>query len=370
MIDVADYSDRMHARLIALSAALAMTAMAATPSAQAPALREPQGGARKIGDLLDTLDKVRGFHETAISPDGRFVAWVEDVSAADGTTAIYLRRIGAPVNETRAILASNDGRGHKDDGLAWSPDGQTLAFFSDAGPTAGQQQIYVINVNDNQPAFRVTSVKGQLAQPKWSPDSKQLAVLFVAGSTQSTGALVAYKPDAGVVGGVVEEQRIAIVEQRAVARGQPGEHVRLRLRLVARRQGVRRRSGRGIRHQQLLDRAALRGPGRQRQDDVDLEAAAADRRAALVARREVDRGDSRDHERRRPDRRRHLRRPRGRRRGEERHAEPRRIRARARLAAGRPHPVSGVRGRQVGARHRRPHPAARAPPSGRRRSRW
>jgi len=73
-----------------------MTAMAATPSAQAPALREPQGGARKIGDLLDTLDKVRGFHETAISPDGRFVAWVEDVSAADGTTAIYLRRIGAP----------------------------------------------------------------------------------------------------------------------------------------------------------------------------------------------------------------------------------------------------------------------------------
>jgi dipeptidyl aminopeptidase/acylaminoacyl peptidase len=203
----------MHARLIALSAALAMTAMAATPSAQAPALREPQGGARKIGDLLDTLDKVRGFHETAVSPDGRFVAWVEDVSAADGTTAIYLRRIGAPVNETRAILASNDGRGHKDDGLAWSPDGQTLAFFSDAGPTAGQQQIYVINVNDNQPAFRVTSVKGQLAQPKWSPDSKQLAVLFVAGSTQSTGALVAYKPDSGLVGGVVEEQRIAILNK-------------------------------------------------------------------------------------------------------------------------------------------------------------
>jgi dipeptidyl aminopeptidase/acylaminoacyl peptidase len=213
MVGVADYSDRMHARLIALSAALTLTALAAEPAAQAPALREPQGGAREIGDLLDTLDKVRGFHETAISPDGRFVAWVEDVSAADGTTAIYLRRIGAPVNETRAILASNDGRGHKDDGLAWSPDGQTLAFFSDAGPTAGQQQIYVINVNDNQPAFRVTSVKGQLAQPKWSPDSKQLAVLFVAGSTQSTGALVAYKPDSGVVGGVVEEQRIAILNK-------------------------------------------------------------------------------------------------------------------------------------------------------------
>ena len=32
---------------------------------------------------------------------------------------------------------------HKEDGIAWSPDGHTLAFLSDAGPTAGQQQIYV-----------------------------------------------------------------------------------------------------------------------------------------------------------------------------------------------------------------------------------
>ena len=49
-------------------------------------------------------------------------------------------------------------------------------------------------------------------------------MLFVAGSTQGTGALVAYKPDAGVVGDVVEEQRIAIVDLAAgdAARGQPG----------------------------------------------------------------------------------------------------------------------------------------------------
>ena len=58
----------------------------------------------------------------------------------------------------------------------------------------------------------MTSVIGQLAHPLWSPDGRQLAVLFVAGSTQETGALVAYKPDAGVVGDVVEEQRIAVVD--------------------------------------------------------------------------------------------------------------------------------------------------------------
>ena len=194
----------MSLRLFGLSTAVAAACIsAAAATAQTP---------RSISGVLDTLDRVRAFHGTAISPDGRYVAWVEDVSAADGTTAIHLRKIGAPATETRAIQASNDGRGHQDNGLAWSPDGRTLAFLSDAGPTPGQQQLYAIEVDANGPAHRVTEVKGQLADPRWSPDGKHIAVLYVAGSSQGTGALVAYKPDAGVVGGSEDEQRIAIVD--------------------------------------------------------------------------------------------------------------------------------------------------------------
>jgi dipeptidyl aminopeptidase/acylaminoacyl peptidase len=191
----------MSLRLFALSV-VGAAMMSASPAGQAPA--------RSIGGLLDTLDRVRGFHETAISPDGRRVAWVEDVSAAEATTAIYLRPIASPATKSHRVTASNDGRGHREDGIAWAPDGRTMAFLSDNG-SPGQQQLYVIDVDAAAPARRVTSVKGQLAQPRWSPDGTQLAVLFVAGSTQGTGALVAYKPDAGVVGDVVEEQRIAIV---------------------------------------------------------------------------------------------------------------------------------------------------------------
>jgi len=189
---------------MSLSIVLAACFTAAPSSAQAPP--------RSIGRVLDTLDRVRSFHQTAMSPDGRYVAWVEDVSAAEGTTAIYVRKIGAPAAETRAILASNDGRSHKDDGVAWSRDGRTLAFLSDAGPAPGQQQVYVIGVEGSSAARRVTAVKGQLGDPRWSPDGTQLAVLFVAGSGQGTGALVPYKPDEGVVGDIVEEQRIAIVD--------------------------------------------------------------------------------------------------------------------------------------------------------------
>jgi dipeptidyl aminopeptidase/acylaminoacyl peptidase len=175
------------------------------------------------------------------------VAWVEDVSAAEATTAIYLRAIASPATESHSVTASNDGRGHREDGIAWAPDGHTMAFLSDNGHP-GQQQLYVIDVDAAAPARRVTSVKGQLAQPRWSPDGTQLAVLFVAGSTQGTGALVAYKPDAGVVGEVEEEQRIAIV---ALATGAVREVSPANMFVYdydwSRREGVRG-SGRRIGH--------------------------------------------------------------------------------------------------------------------------
>ena len=195
----------MTLRVFGLFAAVGVALASTTAAAQAPA--------RSVGAVLDTLDRVRVFHQTAISPDGRRVAWVEDVSAADATTAIFMRAIGAAGDKAASsITASNDGRGHKEDGVAWSPDSHTVAFLSDAGTNPPQQQVYVLDVDGGGPARRVTSVKGQLAEPRWSPDGKQLAILFVAGSTQGTGALVAYKPDAGVVGELLEEQRIAIVD--------------------------------------------------------------------------------------------------------------------------------------------------------------
>jgi dipeptidyl aminopeptidase/acylaminoacyl peptidase len=59
---------------------------------------------------------------------------------------------------------------------------------------------------------RITRLSGQLAQPKWSPDGKTIAFLFVAGSTHEPGALVASKPDAGVVEEKIDEQRIAVAD--------------------------------------------------------------------------------------------------------------------------------------------------------------
>src|SRR5262249_26286524 len=167
-----------------------------------------------VDAVLDTLAKVHTFRETAIAPDGRRLAWVEDLPSAGGSdaSAIYVRDL--PSGNARRVSGAS-GRGDcREHGLAWSPDGRSLAFLSDAGGR-GQLQLYVLDLNGSGPARRITNVTGQLAHPLWSPDGKQIAVLFVTGSTQETGALVAYKPDAGVVGEALDEQRIAVVDPEA-----------------------------------------------------------------------------------------------------------------------------------------------------------
>jgi Tol biopolymer transport system component len=108
------------------------------------------------------------------------------------------------------LTAARDDKPHRERDAAWSPDGREIAFLSDAAEE-GQLQIYVAPAAGGT-ARVLTRAHGQLEHPHWSPDGKRIAVLYVAGSAQEQGALVAYKPDAGVVEEKVEEQRIAIVD--------------------------------------------------------------------------------------------------------------------------------------------------------------
>jgi dipeptidyl aminopeptidase/acylaminoacyl peptidase len=196
-----------------------------------------------IDSVLDALDKVHTFSETAVSPDGTRIAWVEDLTPAGngGPSLIYVRELPngeprlisaettrptiIPSGQRSAIVRRPPPNTLREHGIAWSPDGERLAFLSDAA-SPGQLQLYVwtarqLEVTKSAGASRavsgsrftqLTHAKGQLADPRWSPGGKQIAVLYVAGSSQATGALVAYKPDAGVVGDVIEEQRITIVD--------------------------------------------------------------------------------------------------------------------------------------------------------------
>src|SRR5690349_4968450 len=79
--------------------------------------------------------RVRPYREVAISPDGKRVAWVEGLAEEGGgpssRTAIYVVDLTNGGGAPRRITAGDGKSGHAEHSVAWSPDGDRLAFLSD-----------------------------------------------------------------------------------------------------------------------------------------------------------------------------------------------------------------------------------------------
>ena len=164
-----------------------------------------------IDTVFASLQQVRHFHDAAISPDGARVAWSTKAREGEGSErlgTIFVARL--PSGQPRRLTAAHDGKPHRELGAVFSPDGKTVAFLSDA-PSGRQTQIWIAPASGGPPRA-LTHVEGQLEHLRFSPDGRSIAFLFVEGSSQEPGALVAYKPDSGVVQETFEEQRIAVVE--------------------------------------------------------------------------------------------------------------------------------------------------------------
>jgi dipeptidyl aminopeptidase/acylaminoacyl peptidase len=166
-----------------------------------------------VDSVVDGLQALKTFASAAISPEGSRVAWVENLEEASAPAARHSAIWVGPAGGGKPVrvTAGKDGKSHRERDIAFSPDGKRLAFLSDAAKEK-QLQVYVAPASGGA-ARRVTNVAGQLSDLSWSPDGKSIAFLFIEGSTQEAGALVPYKPDAGVVEEKMEEQRIAVAEE-------------------------------------------------------------------------------------------------------------------------------------------------------------
>jgi dipeptidyl aminopeptidase/acylaminoacyl peptidase len=166
-----------------------------------------------LDDVVRTMFSAHGFEQAAISPDGNSIAWVEDVHTKTGTlsgsTVIYVKSLKNPGPPKRIKAGAADSL-HAESNVAWSPDSQHIAFLSDAAK-AGQLQLYVENATGGA-AKLLTSVKGFLANPAWSPDGKTIAVLFTENATRASGPLVAETPETGEIKDAFFEQRLALVD--------------------------------------------------------------------------------------------------------------------------------------------------------------
>jgi dipeptidyl aminopeptidase/acylaminoacyl peptidase len=181
-------------------------------------------------DVINTLSATHRFEQAAISPDGKKVAWVEDIlgknGVPSGATRIFLKGLRSPKEPTlvsaavekKSVRGPNgelgDGpvyRPRAEGSVAWSPDSNKLAFLSDA-VKPGQLQLYVTDLADHGDMHRLTNVKGFLSTPGWSPDGKTIALLFTENATRAAGPLVAETPETGEIKDSFFEQRLALVD--------------------------------------------------------------------------------------------------------------------------------------------------------------
>ncbi len=155
----------------------------------------------------------------AISPDGLRIAAVEPA----GANASETRPLGPIV-----VRNSHDGRvlqrldpchRCRYAGLAWSPDGTTLAFLA-TDESAGQAQIDLAALDKppasagTAPVATLATLKGVAGTPRWAPDGSQLALLATVGARKLAGAVEAGAPQVGEIGETEDEQRIAVIKRQ------------------------------------------------------------------------------------------------------------------------------------------------------------
>lgn len=173
-----------------------------------------------VEKAIEGLAAAGSFRQVAISPDGKKVAWVEELRGKDGeetgNSAIFLKNLLSKEQAARitpAIAGTRENVKYperQEDSIAWSADSKRLAFLSDR-LRPGQSQLYVKALSDGS-MRRLTNVKGFLATPKFSPDGKTIAVLFTENAVRAAGPLVASAPETGEIKDAFFEQRLALID--------------------------------------------------------------------------------------------------------------------------------------------------------------
>ncbi len=198
----------------ALLLALALPGIALLPGSAA-AQNAPASGA--VNRVLSGFRSGRAIGEVAVSPDGKRVAWTQS-----GPGGMEIRVApSARLSDSRRISAADNGQSCAEDSLAWAPDSQTLAFFSDCARPNVQDDLYLSRV-DGGPARRLTHLQGYVQMPAFSPDGSRIAFLYVPGASRPAGGLAAQTPPAGVIGeDGLEIQRVAYVPAAGHGQAEP-----------------------------------------------------------------------------------------------------------------------------------------------------
>ena len=188
--------------LLLLTLALAPAAFATTPTV------DP-----RIEQLLTELGKAKSIQATALSPDGKQLAWVIQ---RDGKPSIDVA--DASGRHARRVSAAVKPGSCAESGIAWAPDSRHLAFIANCSvdltsTKAMQNDVYLADTASRGTPTRLASLKGYARALQWTADGKSLGFLYVPGATRHASAVAAAKPAAGEIGvSGVEVQRVASLD--------------------------------------------------------------------------------------------------------------------------------------------------------------
>ena len=128
------------------------------------------------------LYAVHRFQDVALSPGGARVAWVESFDDAAQVPRSVVRVLDRKVVPPTPVALGAGGA--QESRRAWSPDGRTLAFVSDA-QSPGPSQLYVVDGDNPRSAARaLTHLPGAVQSPRFAPDGKSVAALYVEGAAR------------------------------------------------------------------------------------------------------------------------------------------------------------------------------------------
>lgn len=130
--------------------------------------------------VLQDVFRIQDVDEPELSADGAWVVYSVHClhpKSNQSSTNIWLTSVDK--KQAKALTFAKDYNNFLP---KWSPDGQWIAYLSDAD---GSTQLYLYSIKDHQ-AKQLTRFRGDISDFSWSPDSNELA--FIAEQDNQTGS--------------------------------------------------------------------------------------------------------------------------------------------------------------------------------------